>query len=239
MNLDLIRHYRNLVWFNFNRFKGGNYAIMRSYFAEVFVHDIEKFVPLRGKRLIDVGGGNGEFCRVLAEKRNCRAINLEPCAGFPAWADTVKGMAEQIPFKEEIFDVALFRGVLEHIPPEGQQHSLNEIYRVLKKGGTGYFVIPPWYNPHAGHALKPFHILPFPMAKFLRELIFRKKILANSYDEERLYRITFSGMQKMLDKAGFSTVATLDTHFRLHFLTRIPLLREILVPAVAFVVRKS
>ncbi len=238
MNLDLIRHYRNLVWFNFNRFEGSNYAIMRSYFAGVFIHDIEEFVSLRDKRLIDVGGGNGEFCRVLAEKKNCGAINLEPSAGFPAWVNTVKGKAEQIPFGEEAFDVALFRGVLEHIPPDGQQDSLDEIYRVLKKGGIGYFVIPPWYNPHAGHALKPFHVFPFPMAKFLREFIFRKKILTNSYEEERLYKVTFSRMQKMLRKAGFRTVATLDTHFRLHFLTKIPLLREILVPAVAFVVRK-
>jgi hypothetical protein len=41
-----------------------------------------------------------------------------------------------------------------------------DIYRVLKKGGIGYLVIPSWWNPHAGHGLKPFHVLPFPVAKF-------------------------------------------------------------------------
>ena len=45
----------------------------------------------------------------------------------------------------------------------------------MKKQGIGYFVIPPWYNPHAGHGLKPFHIFPFAIAKFLRNLFFKKE----------------------------------------------------------------
>ena len=66
--------------------------------------------------------------------------------------------AHNMPFETDSFDLVLFRGVMEHIEPKKQQISLKEIYRVMKKDGLGYLVIPPWFNPHAGHGLKPFHI---------------------------------------------------------------------------------
>ena len=103
------------------------------------------------------------------------------------------------------------------------------MYRVLKKGGFCYGMMLPWYNPHAGHGLKPFHYFPFKVAKFLRGLISSKKITANSYAGKHLYPITFRKMLKMVSDSGFDLVATRDTHLRLHFLTRIPLVREVAV----------
>ena len=108
----------------------------------------------------------------------------------------------------------------------------------MKKDGLGYLVIPPWFNPHAGHGLKPFHIFPFKVAKFLRNIFFNKKVRYNSLEEVSLYKITFRKMKKMIEKAGFQIIDMKDTHLRFHFMCKVPFLREFLIPAVAFIVKK-
>ena len=189
------------------------------------------------KKILDVGGSSGEFSKYISENFNCEIINLDPSPVDPVWK-TVTSSADDIPFDDETFDVIFFRGVLEHIEPSLQLKSIKEIYRIMKKDAIGYFVIPPWYNPHAGHGLKPFHLLPFPIAKFLRNLFFQKKVKYNSLSEASLYKVTHSGAAKLIKSSGFDILDTLDTHFRFHKITKIPFLREFLVPAVAFIVKK-
>ena len=147
--------------------------------------------------------------------------------------------ADDIPFEDDTFDVVICRGVVEHIPTDRQQASVSEMRRVMRPGGLCYLMIPPWYNPHAGHSLKPFHALPFPAAKFLRQLVFRKKVQGESREELFLYPVTYRRMAKMISAAGLRVLATKDTHFRLHWATRIPLVRELAVPAVAFLCTKD
>ena len=231
-------HYKKLLFFALKRYEGVNYSKMREYFTEVFLYDIHKIIKINhSHKIIDVGGSTGEFAKVIGTKFKCDIVNLDPSAIKPVWK-TLKNEAHEIPFEDNHFDLVLFRGVMEHIPPNKQQISLNEIYRVMKKEGIGYFVIPPWYNPHAGHGLKPFHIFPFAIAKFLRNLFFKKKVKYNSLEEASLYKITFSQMKKMINQAGFKIIDMKDTHLRFHFLCKVPILREFLIPAVAFLVKK-
>jgi SAM-dependent methyltransferase len=174
----------------------------------------------------------------MNQERNCDAINLEPNPKNPIWPNTIIGFSDKIPFPDESFDVVICRGVLEHIPPNRLSSSLAEMYRVTKKDGLCYITIPPWYNPHAGHGLKPFHLFGFWAAKYLCELFARKKINGNSFEDHGLYKVTFSKMVGLLHETPYKLLATQDTHFRLHFLTKIPLIREILVPAVSFFLQK-
>jgi len=152
---------------------------MGEYFARVFITEIEEFMPLQGKKILDVGGATGVFCRILAQERDCEAVNLDPYPdkcnpGEPVWPKTTVAFADDIPFNDKEFDLVVCRGVLEHVPTEKQQKSVDEMCRVAKFGGFCYILIPPWYNPHAGHELKPFHVLPFKLAKFLRQVAFKK-----------------------------------------------------------------
>ena len=237
--LNLLKHYNKLFFFTLKRFKGNNYKLMGDYFAQILIGEVEEFMSLRNKKILDVGGANGEFCKILSEKRKCDAINFDPNPGENAWKKTVVGFADNMPFMNKVFDFVINRGVLEHIPKNKRQASINEMYRVTKSGGICYILIPPWYNPHAGHNLKPFHLLPFGIAKFLRQIIFKDKIEANSLEEANLYPITFGEMSKMILLSGFKILATRDTHFRLHFLTKIPILREVAIPAVSFILVKE
>ena len=237
MNINIISHYRKLIFFALRRYEGSNYAQMRNYFATILVHDLKKYISPNKKNILDVGGSSGEFSKYIGETFDCKILNLDPHPMNPVW-DTVTSSADKMPFESNKFDLIFFRGVLEHIKPSLQQDSIDEIYRVLNTGGVCYLVIPPWYNPHAGHGLKPFHLLPFPLAKFLKNLIFRKKVLYNSLEESSLYKVTHRGTQEMIKKSGFTILDTKDTHLRLHFLTKIPIIREFAVPAVAFIFKK-
>lgn len=234
---NIFKHYKKLLFFAFNRFKENNYPLMRYYFAEILILDLKDSLDLSLKKIIDVGGGTGEISKYIGEKYDCDIVNLDPEPKDSVW-ETIKGTANKIPYEDNIFDVVLFRNVLEHISPNEQQASLDEIYRVIKKNGYGYFVIPPWYSFHGGHHLKPFHILPFRVAKFLRNIFFKMKFEENSLEEAKLFKITFKNMSKMIVNSGFKIINVKDTHFRLHFLTKIPLIREFTIPAVAFTVQK-
>ena len=243
--INLLNHYQKLWFFTFNRFKANNYQLMREYFAQILIMEVEEFMPLYNKKVLDVGGARGEFCKVISDKRRCDAINLDPNPHLfrfgqeHIWPRTKIGFADNMPFDDNEFDLVICREVLEHIPTEKQQQSVNEMYRVTKIGGICYITIPPWYNPFAGHNLKPFHILPFKSAKYLRQLIFRNKINADSFEEEGLYPITFKRMLKMISSSNFKVITTRCTHLRLHFLTKIPVIREVMIPTVGFILTKE
>lgn len=141
---SMMNHYQCLWFFAFHRFEDENYKLMSEYFAQRLIMEIEEHKPLTNQRVLDVGGAEGEFCRVLSEQRHCQAINLDPYPAFErstgdskswVWPDTKIGFADNMPFENDSFDVVICRGVLEHIPSDKQQQSINEMYRVMKAGG--------------------------------------------------------------------------------------------------------
>lgn len=237
--IKLYLHYAKLLFYLRHRFEGNNYEQMREYFAEILISEIEQFTSLTGKKVLDVGGARGEFCYILHKLRTCRAINLDPNPGKPLWKNTVVASAQNLPFGNKLFDVVICRGVIEHIPSNLHQASINEMYRVTKKGGYTYLLVPMWYNLKSGHRIAPFHLLPFPLAKKLSTFFFHYQISGNSLSEEGLYPTTYGKTVQMIQESGYKIISTLDTHFRLHFLTYIPILRDIFVPDIAFILRRD
>jgi SAM-dependent methyltransferase len=236
----ILQHYGRLWFFLRRRYEDDNYRLMREYFAGILIDEIEEFLSLRGAAVLDVGGGRGEFCGVISRLRGARAVNLDPNYADPGvWPDCLIASAERIPFADGAFDLVICRGVLEHIPPEIRPEAVREMRRVTRPGGFCYISIPPWLNPHAGHGLRPFHLLPFPAAKFLKERLCGYRTESKSYADEDLYPMTSRGTAGLIRDADLEVVATRDTHLRLHFLTKVPLLREVLVPVVSFVARRG
>jgi len=239
---NLFDHYKKLWFYNWHRHENDNMSKMREYFAQILIDEIEEFMPLDGKTMLDVGGAYGEFCSMMHKVRNVSAINLDPVrADANQWQYCTMAYADHIPFPDNTFDLSISRGVFEHIPSDIRQESLNEVARVTKPDGLIYILIPPWLNPHAGHSFKPFHYLPFPVAKYLRRVLKGRETPPNvkSYQDASLYPLTYHGMMKLIHNANCEVVGTKDTHFRLHFMTQIPVLNELLVPAVAFILKKT
>lgn len=105
--------------------------------CELFVNDpLYDIADLakNGKRVVDIGCGYGKN-KKRVEDAGGIWVGVEP---FEGGAHTVVGSAENLPFEDESFDIALMTSVMEHVQDVGA--SFKEISRVLKKGGlfVGY-----------------------------------------------------------------------------------------------------
>ena len=236
--MNILRHYLTLFKFALRGNEG--YYAAREYLGRCLIEELDCYIDLKGKKVLDIGGEFGDFCKVLAEKRNCEAINLEPNppAGGKFHHKTVRGTADELPFKDKTFDLVLLRGVLQHIPTEKKLKSLQEMRRVLKNGGIVYIMIPPWWSPLSGQNLKPFQYFGFKLAKHFSNTIMSRKISAKNLAELGLWPMTFNSTLKYIDKAGFKVLKTTDILFRWDFLTKIPIVREILINSVGFILKK-
>jgi len=93
-------------------------------------------------KVLDVGCGTGRFLTNLSFMTKCSLSGLEPspemlreaflkdCSRGIAW---IQGDGQRLPFSNEVFDCVYMTFVLHHI--ERKDLALQEIYRVLKKGG--------------------------------------------------------------------------------------------------------
>lgn len=97
------------------------------------------------KMFLDIGGGNGEFSKLLQSK-NIEAVLLEPGlkGANNAIANGVKyvinGSLRDAGFKDSSFPAVGLLDVLEHI--EDEENFLKEINRILKSNGSLILTVP-------------------------------------------------------------------------------------------------
>lgn len=108
-------------------------------FAKIFpYHDYS------GKKVLEIGCGMGCMIMNWAQHgANVTAVDLNPVAieytkkRFSTYnlnGDIQEADAENLPFSDNTFDYIYSWGVLHHTP--GTEKAINEIYRVLKPGGS-------------------------------------------------------------------------------------------------------
>jgi SAM-dependent methyltransferase len=83
----------------------------------------------KGKNVVDIGCGYGRN-KAIVEAVGGTWTGVEP---FEGGAHTVVANAEDLPFEDNTFDVAIMDAVLEHIPDASK--AFVEVARVLKPGG--------------------------------------------------------------------------------------------------------
>lgn len=115
------------------------------YKEEACIHKAVGFEKYKGKKILEVGCGIGtdlsQFAKnggiVYGIDLTSKGINLAKirCNIFKLDADLMVADAENLPFKDNFFDLVYSSGVLHHTP--NTHNAINEIYRVLKpKGNT-------------------------------------------------------------------------------------------------------
>lgn len=91
--------------------------------------------PLDGRRVLDLGCGQGRFARRLREAGAC-VIGQDPSRRMLARAapvPRVRAAARRLPYADAVFDAVLAVEVLEHVPD--LPALLDEAHRVLRPGG--------------------------------------------------------------------------------------------------------
>ncbi len=94
-------------------------------------------------RILDVGCGHGEFLRPIYEDMP-NTYGIDPDEDALKKNKLIKHLkvasVEDLPFKDNFFDVVVMEWVVEHLPDP--QAAFGEIHRVLKPNGKVIFVTP-------------------------------------------------------------------------------------------------
>jgi SAM-dependent methyltransferase len=115
---------------------------------------LDRLGNLSGKKILDLGCGYGDAAVYFALKGaevyavdvsgECLKVTGRLAQKYGVQIHSLSCSATQMPFPDGFFDHVYGNGVLHHIDLVPSSH---EIHRVLKKGGSGYFIEPLPYNP--------------------------------------------------------------------------------------------
>lgn len=98
---------------------------------------IQRYAPLDGKRILDVGCGLGMYVRKMRHfSPDVYGVDIDPERVAKASQDLPNiqvAPAEKLPFADNFFDVILSHEVIEHVNDDAQ--AIGEAYRCLKPGG--------------------------------------------------------------------------------------------------------
>ncbi|OPC79175.1 SAM-dependent methyltransferase [Embleya scabrispora] len=120
---------------------------------------VERHVRLRGRVVVDVGGGSGHFTREFRRRGAC-AYLFEPdprelaARGTPP-EGAVLADGYLLPLADAVADVCFSSNVLEHVADP--RTFLSELVRVTRPGGLIYVSFTNWYSPWGGHEWAPWH----------------------------------------------------------------------------------
>ena len=113
-------------------------------------------IALKGKRVLDVGCGDGAMARLMA-RHGATVIGIDTDAGQLAKARStpveagetyVEGVAQALPAEDRTFDLVVFSNSLHHVPLDQQGKALAEAARVLAAGGELFISEPLAEGPH-------------------------------------------------------------------------------------------
>lgn len=116
---------------------------------------IDRYAPLRGKRILDVGCGLGTYVERLRQfSDQVYGIDIEVervTEGGRRLPNLLAAAAEELPFVDGCFDVVLLHEVLEHV--QDDRRSIQEAYRLLTPGGRMVIFAPNRLYPFETHGI--------------------------------------------------------------------------------------
>ncbi len=125
----------------------------RAYLYEVTLTQLDRaFLGLLapGRRVLDIGAGNGRFARAAAAVHWVVAVEIstgaiaamQPAAGDGRCPVICQANGLRLPFGAGVFDAVVSQDLIEHLHPTQLERHLAEVHRVLAPGGR-YLVHTP------------------------------------------------------------------------------------------------
>jgi len=149
---------------------------------------LDEIVTANGRRIVDVGCGDGWLVRGLAA-RGATVIGVDPAAGALAAAQAaevvgaeryVSAGAADLPFADASFDVVVFFNSLHHVPADQLDRALAEALRVCMPDGI-VFVQEPLASGAFFQLMQPVDDETVPRAAALQAL--RRAMLLDEVGE--------------------------------------------------------
>jgi ubiquinone/menaquinone biosynthesis C-methylase UbiE len=119
---------------------------------DVHIYKLNRFLQDAGENtpknsiVLDAGAGEGRFKYLFS---HTRYIGLDFAIGDNTWnyldLDIIADLGN-LPFSENIINIAICTQVLEHVPNPFEV--ISEIFRVLKPGGYFYLSVPQSWHQH-------------------------------------------------------------------------------------------
>jgi SAM-dependent methyltransferase len=131
---------------------------------------IQRSAPTSAARGIDVGCQRGGLIDGLAALTSLEWVGIDPVLSEPSTTPGGRaigpGIAHEIDYPDQSFDVVVLANVFEHILPAERVRSFTEIRRVLRPDGVIVGQIPNPYFPIESHSRLPFMgFLPMKLQK--------------------------------------------------------------------------
>ncbi len=118
--------------------------------------------PVDGLQIVDVGCGEGQLSRALAN-RGARVTGCDPFIAETAWTKVgagsyrlIKAAADALPEPDQSVDLVAFVFSLHHVPAARLEGALAEARRVLRPSGRLYVAEPLAKGPHQ-YIMELFH----------------------------------------------------------------------------------
>lgn len=209
--------------------------------AEDSVGQLSQYVDLRGRIMLDVGGGPG-FFRTAFQDAGATYFALDADVGELAGtgeiaAGTVIGSGLQLPFADRSLDVVYSSNVLEHVSEPWRM--AEEMLRVTKPGGVAFISYTVWFGPWGGHETAPWHYLGGRQARrrYVRTHGHEPK---NKYGES-LFKVTTGAGLRWARRQELGDVLDLTPRYNpwwSRWLLSVPLVREVVTWNLVIVLRK-
>jgi SAM-dependent methyltransferase len=148
--------------------------------------------PIKDKRILDLGAGSGEIGEYFSINNKVCSVDIEDQRkNKKSKVIFTKVDSEKLPFEDDCFDIVISNHVIEHIKNQG--FHLNEIYRVLKKGGICYLATPNRYFPLETH-YKIWFI------HYLGNDKYNKYLKKKGIYHENIYLLNYFEMKKLFNR---------------------------------------
>lgn len=167
----------------------------------------ERVGDVRDKKVLDVGFGSGGVATAFnLAGATVYGVDVEPDLKSIAEKNLTVNKAvafleiyngTELPFADDYFDYIVCTSVLEHVSfPE---KILNEMFRVLKKGGRIWLALPNKYWPKETHTLAYFvSYMPHSLANAYLKFLKRSPL-----EDDNLHFYGYFDVMKMLKKTNY------------------------------------